>query len=480
MHLGRLLGPEGFSRTVAIKQLHPQFALDPEFIAMFLDEARVASRIHHPNVVSPVDVVMEGSDLFIVMDYVHGESLAHLRKLTPAPAIPARIAAGIISQALLGLHAAHEARDESGQPLGIVHRDVSPQNIMVTDHGLVRVVDFGIAKAQNQRQHTEVGKLKGKLGYMSPEQVLVGPIDRRADVFAAGIVLWEMLTGQRLFAAESPAGTVQQILKSRLTPPSELNPALTPEIDELVATALERDPERRFETAHGMAVALARVIDPANAIEIGTWVAEIAASGLHDRASRVAELEALSSKDMTRALPIADFGGAVADEGEPAEASRLSIGPTELSATSAVPIYARKGHWPWAALALGTLLLTGSVWSLIGRAGSARPTGGAPAVPELHRVSDSLVDSAPMGDLRSGVPSVVPATTGDTTPRPTGTNLGSAPSPEVITAPKRKAAEKPGLPAVPGVWKPAKPRNDCVVPYQLDGHGVKRFKEECF
>jgi eukaryotic-like serine/threonine-protein kinase len=189
IHLARLLGPEGFSRTVAVKQLHPQFAQDPQFVAMFLDEARLAVRIRHGNVVSPLDIVATGAELFIVMDYVNGESLAALLRDAPFPLEPA-IASAIVVHVLLGLHAAHEATSERGESLGIVHRDVSPQNILVGQDGVARVLDFGIAKAAARSQTTEEGKLKGKIGYMAPEQLRLEAVDRRADLFTTGIVLW--------------------------------------------------------------------------------------------------------------------------------------------------------------------------------------------------------------------------------------------------------------------------------------------------
>src|SRR5262249_55201836 len=152
-------------------QLHPHFAHDPKFVAMFLDEARLASRVHHPNVVSPLDVISNPPDLLMVMDYVHGEALSRLLKRSAGVPVPPRIAAAIVGQVLLGLHAAHVATGESGEPLELVHRDVSPHNILVTKDGVARVVDFGIAKAKARSQQTERGMLKGKLGYMSPEQV---------------------------------------------------------------------------------------------------------------------------------------------------------------------------------------------------------------------------------------------------------------------------------------------------------------------
>ncbi|HEY6462542.1 MAG TPA: serine/threonine-protein kinase, partial [Polyangiaceae bacterium] len=208
VHVGRLLGPAGFSRTVAMKHLHKQFAGDPEFVAMFLDEARIAARIRHPNVVSTLDVVTLDGELYLVMDYVAGESVAHLlRGLRRRDAfVPPRIAVTIACDMLAGLHAAHEATDDHGQPLGIVHRDVSPQNVLVGTDGSARVVDFGVAKAAGRMQTTREGQVKGKAAYMAQEQLRGGAVDRRTDVYSAAVVLWETLTGERLFKSDTPAG----------------------------------------------------------------------------------------------------------------------------------------------------------------------------------------------------------------------------------------------------------------------------------
>src|SRR5580700_11191148 len=201
VHIGRLLGPVGFARTVAIKRLHPHLARNPEFVAMFLDEARLAARIRHPNVVSTLDVVATEGELFVVMEYVPGDSLARLLFAAKerSERVPLSVAASIMVDMLHGLHAAHEASDERGQPLNLVHRDVSPHNVLVGTDGAAHLIDFGVAKATGRAQVTREGQLKGKLAYMAPEQLGGSPVDRRADVFGASVVLWEMLTGQRLF-----------------------------------------------------------------------------------------------------------------------------------------------------------------------------------------------------------------------------------------------------------------------------------------
>ena len=202
VYLGRMAGPAGFSRVVAIKKMHELYAAEPELVSMFIDEAALAARIQHPNVAATLDVVAKQKEIFIVMDYVHGESLAALlraarKKREP---IPVGVASSILCGVLAGLHAAHSARSETGEPLHIVHRDVSPQNILVGPEGLSRVVDFGVAKAASRIEDAGNADGRGKLGYTAPERLAPQPVcDARSDIFSVAVIAWEMLAGRRLF-----------------------------------------------------------------------------------------------------------------------------------------------------------------------------------------------------------------------------------------------------------------------------------------
>jgi serine/threonine-protein kinase len=296
IHLGRLLGPVGFFRTVAIKRLHPQFANDPDFVTMFIDEARLAARIRHPNVVAPLDVVATQGELLLVMDYVQGESLAHLWRTATAlgTLIPAPVSCAIVSDLLRGLHAAHEATNELGEPLGIVHRDVSPQNVLVGIDGIARVLDFGIAHAAGRSSATRDGQLQGKIAYMAPECFHDIEVTRQVDVYAAGIVLWEMLTGKRLFKGEDEATTLSRVLTAEVAPPSTIADGISPELDAVVVCALRRDPAERFATAQEMNLALEACADLATATQVGPWVQATASKLLARRAEQLAEVEQAS------------------------------------------------------------------------------------------------------------------------------------------------------------------------------------------
>lgn len=305
VHLGRSLGAAGFSRVVAIKRLHAQFAADVDFRAMLLDEARLVSRIRHPNVVPVLDVVEEPRGLFLVMEYVHGETASRLRSRCAerGEQVPVAIAVRLVLDALLGLHAAHEATNEQGEPLRIVHRDISPQNLLVGTDGVTRVLDFGIAKAAERSSTTKEGEIKGKMTYLSPEQLLGGEVDRRCDLFSAGIVLWELLAGHRLVDGKNDGERLKQLLSCDFRSVREVRPEVSEALDAVVMKALQCNPEERFESAATMASALELLRLAASASEVGAWMSVIAAETLLQRSSLLARIE--SSEP--RGLPVDMF-----------------------------------------------------------------------------------------------------------------------------------------------------------------------------
>ena len=294
VHFGRLHAAGGFSRTVAIKRLHDRYANEPEFVARFLDEARITARIRHPNVVPTLDVVSRGRELFLVMEYAHGESLAKLivtaREL--GQPVPLRIASAIMTSVLQGLHVAHEARSEAGLPLRIVHRDVSPQNVVVGSDGVTRILDFGIAKAVDRAQSTKDGSIRGKVAYMSPEQLLDAGVDHLTDVYAASVVFWELLTGERIFGDAELAVIAARVMSGDGPPlPSSRRDDIPSELDALIMKGLSHDAADRPQSALLMASEIERIVEPASASRVGAWVQSLAAEALKARAKIVADIE---------------------------------------------------------------------------------------------------------------------------------------------------------------------------------------------
>ena len=259
--LAQLRGKRGFEKLFAIKTIKTELTDDARFQEMFLDEARIASGIEHPNVAHIVDLGEQGSILYIVMEWVDGESLAKVSKLarkhgTP---LPLGLTLRIMADACAGLHAAHELRDPKGENLGVVHRDVSPQNILVTSTGAVKVIDFGVAKARNRRAgETGEGVVKGKIRYMAPEQVRNQDVDRRADIWAIGVCLQELATGAVPFESESDIGVLRRLMSEELPP--QVSDDVPGPVRDILARSVARDPAERFETAAAMRRAIENTI----------------------------------------------------------------------------------------------------------------------------------------------------------------------------------------------------------------------------
>ncbi len=277
---------------MALKLVHPHLRESEDAASTLIEEAKLAARIRHPNVVAVREVGEAEAGIFLVMDYVEGATLSKLVRVARERqlALPLPIAARILKDALLGLHAAHELANEDGSPLHLVHRDFSPQNVLVGLDGVTRLTDFGIAKAASRAGVTSTGVVKGKLGYLSPEQALGKPLDRRSDIWAAGVVAWELCTGRRLVDAEAEA--MSAILKIVSEPPprlSSVRPELSPLLDQAIATALNLDPIRRWPSADEMWRALAEGFKPhggvAESEEVGAWVEQLVGDELAARRS---------------------------------------------------------------------------------------------------------------------------------------------------------------------------------------------------
>lgn len=499
VHLGRLLGPVGFARTVAIKRLHPEFASDPEFAAMFLDEARLVARISHPNVVPTLDVVATQGELFIVMEYVRGEALSSLVRasIKKTARIPPAMAATILSGVLHGLHAAHEAKSERGEPLRIVHRDVSPQNILVGVDGVARVLDFGVAKAAGRVHTTRDGQLKGKLAYMAPEQVR-GAVTRTTDVYAASVVLWEVLAGRNLFTGSHEGAILANVLQGCSEPPSAYADDIPSSLDAVVMRGLRIDPAERFATAREMARALESAIGLLPPSTVGEWVESLAGATLLRRSEHIAAIESDPSppspegseqappskqplsapaEAKERALPSApDAAPTKLAAGMPQEPLGADV-PTQLSSASALPVQAPARGRPNLRLAatvlgaLGLLVLGGLAATWL------RPAGSPP-------VSATFGGALSGGEPPSSTardPGSLTAPTASPQP-PAGTAPAVTPAPEKrdepVVTPQKPAAE----PRATTVRRPpiaAPPAKNCNPPYSYDSRGLKVFKKEC-
>lgn len=289
LFLARERGLAGLERLVVIKQILPHLADDPSFIDMFLREARIIARLNHPNVVQIYELGEENGNYYIAMEYIHGSTVREMQVLAERDGLefPVEVAVSVIDQACRGLHAAHELRDLDGKPIELIHRDVSPHNLMCTTEGFVKVLDFGVAKATEGIEATHSGHLKGKFAYMSPEQCKGLKLDRRADVFALGVVLWEALCGRRLFKREKDLDMMRAVVQEDAEPPSLYNPKVPPAIDQVVLGALEKDREKRFQTAEQMRKALLKACRetqmPFGEDVLATFLKDIAGEELAER-----------------------------------------------------------------------------------------------------------------------------------------------------------------------------------------------------
>jgi serine/threonine protein kinase len=254
--LGVAQGGMGFNRLVVVKKLRSGHIDDSVSVNMFLDEGRLAARLNHPNVIHTYEIIESDGTYFLAMEYLDGQSVSAITKaLTPDKPIDPSLWVKVISDALSGLHYAHELKDYDGTPLDVIHRDVSPQNLFITYDGLVKLVDFGIAKAALNSAHTDTGVLKGKISYMAPEQAMAQSIDRRADLFAMSVVLWELLAGRRLFTGDAVA-VLHKLLNEPIRPLRDVLPNVDEALAAIVMKGLEKEPANRYQTAAEMRAAL--------------------------------------------------------------------------------------------------------------------------------------------------------------------------------------------------------------------------------
>jgi serine/threonine-protein kinase len=386
VYVAKKSGVAGFERLVAIKCCHPHLRDDDDFVSMFLDEARLAASIRHPNVVATLDV-SDGEYLYLVMEYIEGCSFGNMLRYAGkvGKTLPPAISVRVMIDVLLGLHAAHELKDIHGNPLGLVHRDVSPQNILMGIDGVSRITDFGIAFASARATVTQNGRIKGKFSYLSPEQAKAQPVTRRMDIFSAGTVLWEALTGRPLFRRNDEAATVSAVLSGAIAPPSTVNRAIPHALDAVVLKALERDPDRRFQTAAAFAEALERIpIDGSTTRAVGTFVATTFEKGLAERRELIRQAPE-QQRDPTRSH---SRPKAAPESQTPTGSSRVTADQiTEIPANSMVVLSNEEieHRRMRGILAAAMLLLVGSALGLLLARAPAESKSNAPNPPNTRQ-----------------------------------------------------------------------------------------------
>ena len=386
--LARLVGPSRFERPVVIKRILPQLARDPSFVAMFLDEARIAARIRHPNVVQVTELGDTDGELYLVMEYLEGESLAGLLRRLAARdmRLPPTLAAHVIAESCAGLHAAHELTDTAGAPLGVIHRDISPQNVFVGYDGTIKVLDFGIAKAADRVTHTEAGQLKGKVEYMSPEQVAGRALDRRSDVFALGVVLYEVATARRLFRRDNKLQAMKAVSDADIPAPSALVSGFPGALETIITRALARHRDQRFSTASEMRRELTtfvRTADPALAPDeaLSALMCELFADRIGEKR---AMMRSFRTGDQVVQVPVAEVDVQVE------LASALDSAPTgePSDARSRRPPTAR-GPWSRVIAAIAVAALVGPLAWVLGQQSLVAPSS------ETTRTPTAPIATAP-------------------------------------------------------------------------------------
>ncbi|AKV01857.1 serine/threonine protein kinase [Labilithrix luteola] len=411
----RLHGQRGFQKVVALKTILPHLASHPEFERMFLDEARIAAAIHHPNVCEIYELGEEQDTLYLAMEWVTGDSLARILRASGKPeAIDARVVARIVADACAGLHAAHELADDSGRPLHVVHRDLSPHNLLLTGDGVTKVADFGVAKALGQlHEETNAGQLKGKIAYMAPEQITGGTIDRRSDIFSLGVVIYEATTGKRPFRGQGDHQVMHAITKGEFPAPSTLVPGYPPELERIVQRALSPQPLVRFPTAERMRFALEEYLAKGSLItqsNVAQLIRQRIGPQLEKRKERIrlASTPAGEREPVSRSEP----PGAMTPSNRSGVQSSPSIRPPmsgkmTLAPLSAVHVPSSSGSYPGVAMTpmapstatpLAPMVpMPGGGWG----PGLTPPPPGAGDVPSVHTLEESSPPSigtpAPIG-----------------------------------------------------------------------------------
>jgi eukaryotic-like serine/threonine-protein kinase len=338
-------GPGGFNKLQVLKYLRPDLAADEEFLTMFLEEARIAARINHPNVVQTNEVGYDGICHYIAMEYIEGQTIENVvrrAKKQGNKSIPLDMHLRMLADALAGLHHAHELLDFDGTPLNIVHRDVSPHNIMVTYDGFVKVLDFGIAKAADSSSDTRSGMLKGKYAYMAPEQYDGRGVDRRADVFAVGVMLWQAITSQRMWKGVTGTEIIARVIKGDIKRPSEVVSDVDEKLEAICMKALAHAPEARFATAAEFQEALERYLRSRAIVlmsrDVGQYVGDLAVES-RSRIRAAVESQLVKTSEQSADVPVLLLTNQEGSRGGESPAhTRTSSAPFRAGAVPSQPV----------------------------------------------------------------------------------------------------------------------------------------------
>lgn len=462
--VARLTGKHGFEKLVAVKTILPQYADDPEFRSMFLDEARLAARIRHPNVAEILDLGEEDETLFIVMEWVDGDSLARLyNSITKSnQRFPLNVLVKIAADSCAGLHAAHELADERGQPLNVVHRDVSPQNILIGMSGVTKVIDFGVAKAAGRlTQETSAGLVKGKIQYASPEQAMGRQLDRRADIWALGTVLYQVLSGKLPYDGENQLATLHLLTSGK--PPKPLPPHIPQPLQNVVRKALAFKPEERFASAREMQLALESCLSPApTTAEVAAVMAQFLGDRAEARKHEVSNALAVVSSRQQMPLdpgassgrhPVGAFPGSNSQgHGAPApmvqaQSNAQPQTPAPVVSTAITPQAAKGGlSGKHLAIGAGALLVTASVWAGVGM--MAMKT-------KAELVAAQAASSSLAEMTKTAIAAPTATATAEAKPEPTAEPVAEAKPAEAKPAEAAEPAPTPT--AEPTEAKPAEP-----------------------
>ena len=428
LYLARRHGAAGFSRLVALKMIHPHMVEQPAFVEMFVDEARICARITHPNVVHVEEFGVIDGVHYLVMEYIDGCSVSELlqicgrrrRRLDP------ELAARVVMQIARGLHAAHETLDQDGEPLEIVHRDISPSNILLSVDGNAKLIDFGIARAKNRLSETQAGvTLKGKYKYVAPEQATRGPVDQRCDVFSLGVVFWEMLVGRPLFPDDSYVTLFNRLQATEVDPPSAVNPDVPTVLDPIVLAMLSHDPAGRPQTASDIERRIAAALPGAanrEASELGALAREVRDACAAQRTTNdgAGSPAGFSPTPRSMSMRAQTVGGMRAEQ-------ESQLPPSALGSASTQPRplgpWTRRPFWFAAAGLAAGLLVVGVIAARSGRSGS-HGVSGQPQTRELE-----IDDPAAPGHATSGAVAPLPSAT-----LPPPVHPAAPPAPEAAPA----------------------------------------------